>query len=196
MRICVYCSSSSMVARVYQDAARDMGALLAQRGHTLIYGGGNVGLMGLLAKAAHAGGGRVIGVIPSALIEYGVANEQVDELIVTDTMAERKTRMERESDAFVALPGGFGTLEELTQAITLKQLQYLDAPIALVNTAGFYEPLLAVFAHFYTQRFAHQAYQGLYEVVADPLAALEYVERYIPGEPRLKWVGKELRAES
>lgn len=192
MRICVYCSSSEAVAPLYIEAAGELGRLLGQRGHALVYGGGNVGLMGVLARAATASGAEVLGVIPRMMVEHGVAYAAADRLVVTATMAERKELMEREAEAFVALPGGFGTLEEIAQAITQKQLRYLQGPIAFVNVGGFYDALAAFFEQLYDERFAHDAYRETYHLAATPAAALDYIEQYVePVAPR-KWVGREV----
>jgi hypothetical protein len=192
MRICVYCSSSEAVAPQYFEAAGELGRLLGQRGHALVYGGGNVGLMGVLARAATASGAEVLGVIPRMMVEYGVAYAAADRLVVTATMAERKELMEREAEAFIALPGGFGTLEEIAQAITQKQLRYLHGPIAFVNVGGFYDALAAFFDQLYRERFAHDAYRATYHLAATPAAALDYVEQYVEPAAPYKWVGREV----
>lgn len=176
MRICVYCSSSSAVADVYRETAQELGRLLGERGHTLIYGGANIGLMGDLASEAKRAGARIVGVIPGKLAEHGLAYEGADETHVTETMAERKAAMESLSEAFIALPGGFGTLEELLQVLTLKQLGYIDAPIIVLNTADFYEHLLAHWERLYREHFAKAAYRSLYYVARDPSEALDHVE--------------------
>jgi len=176
MHICVYCSSSSAVAEGYFEAARELGRLLGERGHTLVYGGANVGLMGDLASEAKGAGARIVGVMPRKLAEHGLAYAGADEMRVTETMAERKAAMESLAEAFIAMPGGFGTLEELLQVLTLKQLGYLDAPIVLLNTAGIYEHLLAHWERLYGEHFAKAAYRSLYYVACDPIEALDHVE--------------------
>src|SRR5579859_4839874 len=133
MRVCVFCSSSNTIAPVYAEAARVLGSGLAERSWPLVYGGGSAGLMGEVARAVHAGGGRVIGVIPQTLLDLEVGYLAADELIVTTTMRERKALMDVRADAFVALPGGFGTLEELLEILTLKQLRWHDRPVFIVN---------------------------------------------------------------
>ena len=192
MRICVYCSSSEAVAPQYIEAAAELGRLLGQRGHALVYGGGSVGLMGVLARAATASGAEVLGVIPRMMVDYGVAYAAADRLVVTATMAERKELMEREAEAFIALPGGFGTLEEIAQAITQKQLRYLQGPIAFVNANGFYDALAAFFEQLYRERFAHAAYRETYHLAATPAAALDYIEGYVEPAAPCKWVGREV----
>ena len=175
--ICVYCSSSNQIARSYFEMADEVGWLLAQRGYTLLYGGGNVGLMGQMARAVHAHRGRVIGVIPEALkAREGIAYDVADELIITETMQQRKAILYTRADAFLVLPGGFGTLEEFMEVLTLRQLGYHDKAIALVNTDGFYDPLLDLFEHFYRKQFARAATRRSYHVATDPNAALSYLE--------------------
>ena len=176
VRICVYCSSSANVDEVYSQVARDLGLLLGAGGHTLIYGGASIGLMGALARATKEAGGRVVGVIPRVLRDYGLVYAEADEVIVTETMAERKALMEQRAEAFMALPGGFGTLEELLQVITLKQLRYLDYPIVLLNIGGFYDVLLAHFERLYQQRFARPEFRQLYHVAPTAAEAMRYVE--------------------
>lgn len=177
LKICVYCASSNHVAPTYFEMADVVGGLLATRGHTLVYGGGNVGLMGRMARAVHAGGGRVVGVIPERLkaIE-GVAYDVADELIITETMQQRKAAMYTRAEAFLVLPGGIGTLEEFMEVLTLRSLGYHDKPIALVNTNGFYDPLLDLFDHFYREQFAHAGVRDCYHVAATPEDALAYLE--------------------
>jgi uncharacterized protein (TIGR00730 family) len=175
--ICVYCSSSNLVERHFFDMAEETGRLLAERGHTLVYGGGNVGLMGAMARSVHAHNGQVVGVIPEALKQReGVAYDVVDQLIITPTMQKRKAIMFTRADAFLVLPGGFGTLEEFLEVLTLRQLGYHNKPIALVSTDGFYDPLLALFDHFYEARFAHEQSRTLYHIAADPTAALDHLD--------------------
>ena len=182
--ICVYCSSSNRIAVPYFEMADAAGRLLAERGYTLVYGGGNVGLMGRMARAVHAHGGRVVGVIPERLKAVeGVAYDIADELIITETMQERKAVMFTQADAFLVLPGGFGTLEEFLEVLTLRSLGYHDKAIALVNTGGFYDPLLELFDHFFEAHFARPHTRSLYHVAADPEDALRYLEEQVDGRP-------------
>jgi uncharacterized protein (TIGR00730 family) len=171
--ICVYCSSSNAIADRYPPVADALGREIASRGHRLVYGGGAVGLMGVLAKAAHEEGGNVTGVIPSKLQDReGIAYE-ADELIVTDTMRERKGIMFKKADAFVVLPGGYGTLEEFMEVLTLKQLGYHDQPIALLNIDGFFDPLLSFFDELYDGHFSRKEIGELVHVETSPEAALD-----------------------
>ena len=173
----VYCASSNDVHERYFDVAEEAGRLLAARGYTLVYGGGQVGLMGALARMVHTHGGIVHGIIPEALKEReGVAYEVADELIITKTMQERKAILFTRPDAFMVLPGGFGTLEEFMEVLTLKQLGYHQKPLTLVNTDGYYEPLIELFEHFYSEGFASERYRSLYYVAERPEEALDYIE--------------------
>lgn len=185
MNICVFCSSSSAVDGRYVEAAEEMGALIVRGGHKLVYGGGSYGLMGTMAHSAHENGGSVIGIIPRFMAER--MKTDVDELIITEDMRVRKAKMDSLSDAFIALPGGFGTLEEILEIITLSQLGVISKPVAFVNTAGFYDSLEVVFEQLYKEKFAKPAYRALYRFVADPREALSYVEGWTPGEKVQKW---------
>jgi hypothetical protein len=153
----------------------------------LVYGGCDLGLMGELGRAAKAAGGQVVGIIPRRLKEYGLAFAGADEMLVVESMAERKALMERKAEAFIALPGGFGTLDELLQAMTLKQLGYLQGAIVLLNVAGFYDHLLAHFEQLYQQRFAKAEFRQLYHVAERPAKALGYIESYASIELPRKW---------
>lgn len=185
--ICVFCSSSESVAPAYFDVAAELGVTLAQRNYALVYGGTNVGLMGTVARAAHAGGGCVIGIVPQTIHARGIAFETADELIITRDLRERKGVMEERADAFIALPGGFGTLEEVVEVITLKQLQTHAKPIILLNTNGFYDPLIALFEHFYEQRFAKPDQRQLYYFAPDVSSAFTYLDTYQPPHIESKW---------
>lgn len=185
--ICVYCSSSDKVAPVYFDAARELGLAMAARGYGLIYGGTSVGLMGAVARAVHEGGGQVVGVIPEAIHREGISYDLADELIVTRDMRERKAAMENRATAFVALPGGFGTLEELFEILTLKQLRYHHKPLMLLDVDGFYKPLEDLFTHMYKERFAREEYRELYHFAPTVDALFTYLDGYQPPAPIRKW---------
>lgn len=144
-RICVFCGSSNGNKRVYSDAALDLGRELVERKINLIYGGGSVGLMGLVSKTVYEGGCDVVGVIPKALMPLEISGETVGELRVVADMHERKAEMARQADAFIALPGGYGTLEELLEMTTWSQLGIHDKPVGLLNVDGYYNALLALF---------------------------------------------------
>ena len=168
--VCVFCASREDLNPVYPESARTTGKLLAERGMTLMYGGGKVGLMGEAALAVHEHGGKVIGVIPEILLEKEVAYTKADELVVTQSMSERKDILIERSDAYLILAGGFGTLDELVEVITLKQLNVHQKPIHIVNTNGFFDPLLAWFDRVVDQGFAPTT--NYYSVFATPEEAI------------------------
>ncbi|MGQ9806777.1 MAG: LOG family protein [Chlorobiales bacterium] len=162
--ICVYCSASNHIAKKYVNEAEKLGEAIAKRGATLVYGGGKVGLMGNLALSAQAHGAKVIGVIPERLVEREAVYRGCDELIITKTMRERKAMMDEKSDAFIALAGGFGTLDEIMEAITIRQLGFHQKPIIFLNTEGFYDSLLEFFEQLYAQGFARHKEARPYQV--------------------------------
>ena len=144
MRICIYGASGQELPQPYFDAARELGRLLAAGGHSLIFGGGAHGLMGACAEGAHEKGGEIIGVAPRFFDEPGILYSQCTRFLFTETMAQRKTAMFEESEAFIALPGGIGTFEEFFETLTLKQLGRHHKPMALLDTRGYYAPLMAL----------------------------------------------------
>lgn len=186
--ICVYSSSSCAIDRVYFDAGEELGKEIGKRGDTLLFGGGMTGLMGASAKAVHSNGGRVIGIIPRALNVKGVVYESCDELIVTEGMRERKAQMDNKSHGFIALPGGYGTLEELLEIITLKQLRYHNKPIVILNVDGFYDKLIEQFQHIIDWKFAKKECKELYYVTQSVVDAVDYIHRYVPYEFCDKWM--------
>lgn len=171
--ICVYCGSSPGRDPAYAAAAHAVGRLLAETGRTLVYGGGHVGLMGAVADAALATGGKVIGVIPRALEEKELAHDGLTELRVVGSMHERKAIMADLADGFLALPGGLGTLEELFETWTWGQLGLHAKPYGLLNVAGFYDPLLALVDHMVDERFVGPAHRELLLVDSAPERLLE-----------------------
>jgi cytokinin riboside 5'-monophosphate phosphoribohydrolase len=187
MNICVFCSSSNAVEQVYFEQAALLGRELAMQGHHLVYGGSNVGLMRELARSVKQYGGKVTGIIPERIHEKGLACELADEIIITRDMSERKQKMAGMADAFVALPGGFGTLEEILEMITLKQLQYHNKPIVFVNSNGFYNHLFQLFEQFYREFFAKNDYRTYYHVVESSGEVLPYVLDYTAPDFRDKW---------
>ena len=174
--ICVFCASSNDASPRYLEVARKLGRLMVERDHTLIYGGGSVGLMGELAREVQQGGGRVVGVIPERLSTEEIAFEAAEELLVTADMAERKNIMIERAEAFICLPGAFGTLDEMLEIITLKQLDYHDKPIVLVNTDGFYDTLLGFFRRLEEERLIYKECLELYEAVSDVESALDLLD--------------------
>jgi cytokinin riboside 5'-monophosphate phosphoribohydrolase len=176
LSICVFCSSAGGLPGGYRSAARDLGAELAGRGHRLVYGGGDIGLMGELARAVHRHGGTVVGVIPQGLVDRELAYRQADELLVTASLRERKAEMDARADAFVVLPGGFGTLEELLEVLTLRQLRLHDRPIVLVNVGGYWDRFLAMVADMVGQGFAPLGEGTLFQVAGTAAEAVDLVE--------------------
>ena len=171
--ICIFAASSPNIDDKYIAAAESFGRCLAEHGFDLIFGGGRTGLMGACARGVKAAGGKAIGVIPKKLNQPGIAFEHCDELIVTADMHERKATMERLSSAYIALPGGVGTLEELMEVLTLNQLGYIDAPVVIFNQDGFYDNLLAQFDALAKAGFMHTECLKLFSVAATPEEAIE-----------------------
>jgi uncharacterized protein (TIGR00730 family) len=164
-RLCVYCGSSGAVEARYREAASELGARLAAAGIELVYGGGRVGLMGLLADAALTASGKVTGVIPRRLLDAEVAHLGVTELVVVDSMHDRKRLMAEKADAFAILPGGIGTLDELFEIVSWKQLELHDKPILLVDIGGYWAPLRALLDHIVVNGFARPQTRRLLHVV-------------------------------
>lgn len=173
LSVCVYCGSRFGDSPLFEAAARELGTLIATGGGQLVYGGGRVGLMGTVADAALAAGGRVVGVIPDALVQREVGHAGLTELHVVQTMHERKQRMAERADAFVALPGGIGTLEELYEMWSWQQLGYHDKPVALLNVDGYYDALLDFMAAAHRRGFVSNAQHAALIVAHDPRTLLE-----------------------
>jgi len=166
--VCVYCASSQACDAAYHDVARRLGELLARAGCTVVYGGGRAGSMGALADGALAAGGRIVGVIPKFMMELEWGHDDLTELHVVEDMRTRKHEMLTRASAVVALPGGTGTLEELFEAITLKRLGLFLGPIVIVNTRGYYDPLLDQLAVAIERRFMDARHAAMWTVVATP----------------------------
>ncbi len=185
--ICVYSSSSCAIDQVYFQLAAELGNAIAKREDRFLFGGGMIGLMGAVAKAVHESKGQVIGVIPRALNLPGIVYKYCDELIVTEGLRERKAMMDARSDAFIALPGGFGTLEEILEIIALKQLKYHNKPVVILNANNFYDKLLEQFAVIIGQDFAKPESRDLFFVAGTVSEALEYIDSYTPYPFDDKW---------
>lgn len=184
--ICVFCGSSSRVDAVHKNAASEFGRILGERGCTLIYGGGRVGLMGLAADATLDAGGKVVGVIPTFLQNLEVGHPGLDELVVTDSMHERKRIMYERADAFVILPGGLGTLDETMEALTWAQLKLSEKPIVFVDVAGFWQPLLKLIDHTIEAGFTREENRGLFRVVDTPAEVFDVIGDWRAPESDLK----------
>ena len=180
MNICVYGASSALLNREYYAAGEALGRAMARRGHTLVFGAGNSGMMGAAARGIKSQGGRMIGISPAFFHADGVLCDNCDELILTDTMRERKQLLEERSDAFIASAGGVGTYEELFEVLTLRSLGQLAKPIALYNTRGCYEPLLAMLRQGVKEQFLTQGVLELLFVSDDPEEILDYCEHFVP----------------
>lgn len=174
--VCVYCGSRPGARPAYTVAAQALGRSIGERGWQLVYGGGNVGLMGVVADAVLAAGGRVVGVIPESLMRREVGHRGLQELHVVPNMHVRKQMMAERADAFVALPGGIGTLEELYEVWTWRQLGYHDQPIGLLNVEGFYDKLLAFMRHTVDEGFLSADQNAALRVGHDPVALLTDLE--------------------
>ncbi len=177
-RICVFCGSQAGLSPDYARAAVETGRLLAERGLGLVYGGGNVGLMGVLADAALAAGGEVIGIIPKALEGLEIAHRGLTEFHVVETLHDRKGLMGDLADAFIALPGGLGTLDELFEVLTWSQLAVHDKPCGLVNVAGYYDPLLTLLDAAVREGFVKPEHRALLMVEESAARLLERFEEY------------------
>ncbi len=177
MTICVFASSSSRIDNEYAIAASKLGTLLAMAKIEVVYGGGGIGLMGKLADSVLKHGGTITGVIPSFMKDEGWDHSDVKEMIVTQDMGERKKQMFALADAVVALPGGVGTLEELTEAITLKQLGLFKGPIIILNTLGFYKSLIDFIDHMVAGHFLRYEHKGMWQVANTPEEVLDIIAK-------------------
>jgi uncharacterized protein (TIGR00730 family) len=179
-RLCVFCGSSVGGSPIYAEGAAALGRALVAANVGLVYGGGSVGLMGVLADTMLTAGGHVVGVIPQSLLDLEVGHRGLSDLRVVESMHERKALMAELADAFVALPGGIGTLEEFFEAWTWTQLGVHAKPCGLLNVAGYYAPLLACIDHMVAERFLHPAYRAMVLVEDEPAALLTRLAAYTP----------------
>lgn len=192
--ICVYCGSNAGARPVYAEAARALGKRIADEGAALVYGGGNVGLMGIVADAALAAGGEVIGVIPQQLVDWEVAHRGVSRLEVVDSMHARKMRMFELADAFVALPGGFGTLDEMFEMLTWRQLGLGKKPCAFLDVAGFWQPLMTMLDTMVGERFLHADQRRDLWHGEDAEALFAWLRDYTPADAD-KWLDQKRRSQ-
>ncbi len=188
-RVCVFCGSSPGANPVYMSVAHQVGALLAERGVALVYGGAQVGLMGAVADGALSAGGEVIGIIPQSLVRKEVAHQGLGDLRVVGSMHERKAQMADLADGFLALPGGCGTFEEFFEVVTWAQIGIHRKPCALLNVAGYYDPLLALLNHAAAERFVRQEHLGLVLSDTDPIRLLDAMNRYVSPVAE-KWMNR------
>jgi uncharacterized protein (TIGR00730 family) len=187
MNICVFCSSSNAIANHYFQEAEDLGELIGTGAHSLINGGANVGLMEAVTISARKAGAKTVGIIPERMISRSLASSNSHDVIVTKDMKDRKAKMRDMSDAFIALPGGFGTLEEILEVMTLRQLSYHTKPIVFINTNNFFEHLIKQFEVSYKEMFAKDLYRDLYFVAQNSEEAMDYLKNYQPADVDAKW---------
>ena len=187
--ICVFCGSSSGNDRAYAASARALGHTLARDGITLVYGGGRVGLMGVLADAVLEASGEAIGVMPKSLLEREIGHPGLTDLRVVGSMHERKALMSELSDGFIALPGGTGTLEEFFEVLTWAQLGEHQKPCALLDAGGYYDPLLALFDHMVARGFLSEEHRSMILIETEPIRLLEAFAHYRPPEV-VKWIDR------
>lgn len=178
MNICVFCASADAIGEAYFEDARKLGHEIAMREWTLVYGGTNCGLMREVAEATMESGGKAVGIIPECIQSRGVAATNVSELLVAPDMKERKRMLRENADVFIALPGGWGTLEEVTEVITLKQLGCHDKPVIFVNTDGYYDLFFKFISDVRGKGFVSSAYDSLYKVAGSVEEAMEYTKNY------------------
>jgi uncharacterized protein (TIGR00730 family) len=189
-RICVYCGSSPGKLPDYMESARTLGHELAARGLGLVYGGASVGVMGVVADAVLEKGGEAIGVIPYALATKEVAHSGLNELFVVDSMHERKAKMAELSDGFIALPGGWGTIEEIFEMLTWAQLGFHDKPCGLLNISSYYDHLVTFLEHAIDQRFVREEFRPMIMVNESASALLDRFGGYVAPQVK-KWIGPE-----
>jgi uncharacterized protein (TIGR00730 family) len=186
--LCVYCASSDRLDSKYYAAAEELGREMVRHGWGLVYGGGKTGTMGAVARAVTRAGGRVVGVIPEFMKARELAYHEADELVTVTTMRERKLEMELRADAFVTLPGGWGTLEEIMEILTLRQLDVVRKPCVILNQDGFYDPLLQLFERMLHERFFKTSNLALYRVAATPADVFAEIEAARTAPPaESKW---------
>lgn len=182
MNICVFGASSDSIAKEYFDAAEEFGRCLGLAGHTLVFGGGNSGLMGAAARGALSAGAGIIGIAPSYFDKPGVLFEQCTEFIYTETMSERKTLMTRKSDAFAVLPGGMGTYDELFEILTLRQLGRMPKPVAVLNTRSYFNELRALLEKIAAEGFMDSCCLDFCGFADTPAALIHYLEITVPDD--------------
>jgi uncharacterized protein (TIGR00730 family) len=190
-RVCVFCGSSPGARPAYAEATVEVGRLLADDGVGVVYGGGHVGLMGVLADTAMARGGEVIGVMPQALVDREIAHDAISELRVVGSMHERKALMAELSDAFVALPGGLGTLEELFEVYTWSQLGLHDKPCGLLDVDGYFAGIVDFLDHAVRERFVREQHRDMLVVERHPGALIDRLREFEPQAVRPKWIDRE-----
>ncbi|MDR0969747.1 MAG: TIGR00730 family Rossman fold protein [Lentimicrobiaceae bacterium] len=193
-KICVFCGSSMGTNAVYKQAAATLAKLFAEQQITLVYGGANVGLMKILADTLLDAGGEVIGVMPTQLLEMEIAHPNINLMHQVSSMAERKRLMVELSDAFIALPGGFGTLDEISEILTLNQLRIIEKPLGLLNTNNYFDSLIRYFDHGVTEGFVRREHRDNIIVARDAITLLRELQAYKPIETT-QWI-RDIKTES
>ena len=187
--ICVFASSSNHLEEIFYKSARELGLLIGKYGYGIVYGGSKLGMMYACAGATKEAGGQIIGIMPEKLANMGCANpEDCSEFLLTEGMRERKALLDEKSDAVIAIAGGYGTLEELSEIIVQKQLGYNNKPIVILNTDGFYDKLIEFFETIIDRNFANEESRKLYYVAKTPNEAIDYIRTYQPEEIGTKFV--------
>jgi uncharacterized protein (TIGR00730 family) len=180
MKICVYCASSAKAGKIYFDAAERLANEFIKENVEVVYGGGAVGLMGIIADTIIKQGGKIKGILPKFMVEVEWAHKGLSDLVMTDTMHERKAKFMEDVDCLVALPGGSGTLEELLEAITLKRLGQFTKPIVILNTNGYYDPLLQMFDKAVKENFMNSVHLEMWKVVSEPEEVMNAIRNSKP----------------
>ena len=180
--ICVFASSSNFLAECFYDDARELGRLIGKNGYNIVYGGSTLGMMWVCASEVKNHGGKIYGVMPQKLVDMGCRTDNCDEFHLAAGMRDRKQKMDEISDAIIALAGGFGTLEELTEMIVQKQLGYNKKPIVILNTDGYYDNLLRFFDNVISEKFANKITKDLFYVAQTPQDAIDYINNYVEPE--------------
>lgn len=193
-KICVFCGSSTGTNPIYQEAAISIAKLFAEQQITLVYGGANVGLMKILADTLLHSGGEVIGVMPTQLLEMEIAHREINKMYEVDSMSERKLLMTELSDAFIALPGGFGTLDEISEILTLNQLRIIDKPIGLLNANNYFDALIRYFDRGVSEGFVREEHRNNIIVADEATTLLQKLQTYKPIETT-KWI-HDIKTES
>ena len=193
-KICVFASSSNLVDEIYYTDARELGKLIGQNGYDIVYGGSTLGLMWACANKVKENGGKIYGVMPQKLVDLGCRTDNCDTFHLSEGMRDRKAKMDEISDAVIALAGGFGTLEELSEMIVQKQLGYNKKPIVILNTNGFYNDLAKFFNTIIHEKFAGKNSDRLYKIVNTPKEAITYIKSY--QEPEKEFSKQEIFAHN
>ena len=185
--LCIYCSSSNDLPEKFYKISKELGEMLAQKGYNMVYGGSTRGMMGTIADNALKNGAEVIGVMPEKFQDWGLQQPNLTKLIITKDMRERKATMEKHADAFIAMPGGFGTFEEIFEILVAKQLNYHNKPVIYMNFDGYYDNMFKMFDTVYQNNFAKQETKTLYFIANTLEEMFDYIQNYQAKEFVMKW---------